>query len=224
MTTLSQSIHQWLRHWLGTHGYTRALKDRAKRDQLDEIVGRIERGELDGHEVRAVFAEAARRNLKIDEVFAALAPAERITEVRGPRGIVAVLPVKRSGTGTTERTTQPSPPAYRPAPSAPVARPVPAAVVATAAPATSPAVEAELRALRTELEAGRRHAIELETLVRGLLERAVLDATRIRGLEDVIMAIAKGAGIDAAAEEVYVKSTRDYLAKREDLLRRARAA
>lgn len=76
------------------------------------------------------------------------------------------------------------------------------------------ATDAELSALRAEIVALRSHARDLEILARALTERAVFDATRIQGLETVLMGIAQSAGLSAAAEELYASSTARFLEKR----------
>ena len=63
------------------------------------------------------------------------------------------------------------------------------------------------------------HLFALEEVTRGLVERAVMDATRIHGIESVVMALAHGSGIGADAEEMYSRTTGEFLNKRKNLLK-----
>lgn len=71
--------------------------------------------------------------------------------------------------------------------------------------------------LRNDLISARNMIHEMDGLLRELVLRAVLDATRIRGLENALMALASATGdprLQRVCEEVYSRSTAEYLAPR----------
>lgn len=72
-------------------------------------------------------------------------------------------------------------------------------------------VENQIQTLKLEIEAARRHGRELENLTRALVERSVMDATRIRGLEVALVTLADRTGLGDEITAIYSAATADFL-------------
>ncbi len=197
VTQWPQYIHEWARELLGARGYIQAMNNSTDRRKLEQIAEGLASGAIDFSKARAVFSRASIRRQGLDQVYRELESPEVMTTAHG-------------ATAAHGRSA----PAYSAVPSS------------HASPSTAPprkvtvASEESVTRIQGELEAVRRHAREMENLLRELVQRAVMDATRIQGLETVVMAMAQNAGLGPACEETYANSTGDFLRRRMHLIRR----
>lgn len=224
MSPIPKYLLDWTRDLVGVRGYVRLLNDEPARRKLRRIVELIESASIAKDIVQSAFNEALRRRRGLDEVIRLLEGPERGIAVTRP-GSVAVHPALMNRSVESVRASSVRHAGVRAEASlsgsavrAPVVRATIASEKISEAPSADRqsihAIEYRLGQMAAELHEQRRHARELEALVREMVERSVLDATRIHGLETVLMAMAHASSIGADATALYAAASADFLDKR----------
>lgn len=211
-------IKEWTRELLGGRGFIKAWNDPRERRKILLIAERVDELRMDADDLHDYFLQAKDASNGLDAV---------LDKIGKPQGKVSTSP-------------RPSPPqgaAQSAAAATVAARARGAAPAASSGPASNAArttmqqsgeigrdesAREEIARLRADLEWTRRHARDLEELTRALTERAVLDATRIKGLEAAIMTIASAAGMSETIEQAYFTGTAQFLDPRMAQLARGR--
>lgn len=207
MAALPRYLQECTRELLGARGYMRTLNDERGLARLRLIADVIEKTALEPSTVHAIFSRVAAKKEGLDGVLRELESPEKAMVVKRPAEAAVA--------------SASSLPSRRPTPAAPSlpARAVSPPARSMSTPAMADPSRDELRRIHAEIEQSRVHARELEVLVRALVERSVLDATRIRGLESVVMAMANAAGAGSAAEQCYGEATVEFLERKTRMLR-----
>ncbi len=195
--TIPSYIKDWTRELLGARGFLKAWNDIAQKKKLDLIVETIAAEKRPLDEIHNAFLRARGSKSPLDDVINQLQKPERWDIGKAVQA--AKLASKHADTSR------------------------PAEIRSKPAETFSAELQQELSRIRAEANMSRIRLVDMEQLVRALTERAVLDATRIKGLETALMALAENAGVSAEAERVYFKATAQFLDSRMPLLYESRS-
>jgi hypothetical protein len=204
---IPDQIKEWTRELLGGRGFIKAWNNPRERRKILQIVERVEELRIAPEDVHDYFHQAKDGRNGLDEI---------IDRIGKPQGKVSARP----------KVTAPAPTGSSPARtsgSASSGGPGRPAASSSGDIGRDESAREEIGRLRLDLEWTRKHARDLEELVRAITERAVLDATRIKGLEAAIMTVAHAAGMTETVEQAYFTATARYLDPRTAQLTRARA-
>lgn len=198
-------LKERIRVLLGGRGFIKAWNDPAQKKKLLQITQRMEELRLGADEIHEVFLRAKDGRNGLDDI---------LDQIGKPQGSAS----------SREKTYTPHPAALAASSGTAASVAHRAAVAATRAETgeigRDESAREEISRLRSDLESTRRRSREIEDLARALTERAVLDATRIKGLEAAIMTVAHAAGMAETIEQAYFTATAQYLDPRIANLRR----
>jgi hypothetical protein len=217
---IPDQIKEWTRELLGGRGFIKAWNDPRDRRKIMQIAERVDELRLDAEDVRDYFLQSKDASNGLDAVI------DKIGKPQG-KAVSPYSPPAQSASAATGSSVSRSRKDLATSESS---------RAATAAASTRPTMSQsgeigrdesareEIARVRADLESTRRHARDLEELARALTERAVLDATRIKGLEAALMTIASAAGMSETIEQAYFTGTAQYLDPRMAQLARATSA
>lgn len=197
-----QYIREWIRELLGTRGYLRALNDEASRTKIRQLGEWASSSAVAPDKIRDICLRTDPGRGALDAVL------NEIKELAGAptRKRAAMVPPAAPSQQKVYYSRSAPPPDHSPA-----APPVEASSI-------------EIETLRSEVRELGYRAAELEELVRELTARAVIDATRIKGLESALMALGESAGVKNELENVYGEATKHYIRPRLKHLHRSAPA